>query len=160
MRKATIFVLLTLFLSGCATYKFHHGKEPYDKGYVVSRDDYSILEYTIGQDNTVPGITLAKERFNRRKKIVEHYYKKMGFIENNFKKTFWNPATYFLKVAGGLFRLPFIVVSDYKYRHNPEYREKIRRLEDEKDTQEESRINKIKDELNVYIQQDLTKENP
>lgn len=159
MKKVVILFLVALFLSGCATYKFHHGKEPYHhKGYVVSRDDYAILEYTVGKDNAVPNLALARERFKRRRRIVEHYYKRMGFIENHFKMVFWNPTIFSLKIAGGLFRLPSIAISDYKYEHNPQYREKIRKLQEEKDSREEAHIKKLKDELDVYIQKDLTKD--
>jgi len=146
-------------VGGCATYEFHRGEEPYDKGYVASRDDYIILEYTIGKDNTVPDLKLAEARFNRRRRTVEHYYKKIGRIENNFKRTFWAPFEMFLGVLGGVFRIPFIAVSDYKYEYNPEYREKIDRIEEEREARQEARIKKLRDELNIYIQQDLAKEN-
>lgn len=162
--KSRIAILLFAFcilnFLGCATYKFQHGKAPYEKEYVVSRDDYAILEYTNGKDNTVPALKLAKERFNRRRKIVEHYYKKMGYIENHFKMALWDPVVIFIKVVGGVFRLPFIALSDYRYEHNSKYRERIKRLEDEKDAKEEARIKKLKDELDIHIQQDLAKENP
>ena len=78
MRKVILLVLLVVFLSGCATYKFQRGKEPYHKGYVVSRDDYIIPEYTTGKDNSVPNLEIAKKRFKKRKATVEYYYKKMG----------------------------------------------------------------------------------
>jgi len=159
MKKIATLFLLTIFLSGCAYYKFQLGQEPYDKGYVASRDDYVILEYTLGEDNSVPSkIALAKERFRRRRKIVEHYYKKMDFIENRFKMAFWNPSTYFLKAFFGVFRLPFIAVSDYRYRHNPEYREKFRESQREKDAKEEEYINKLKAKLKDYIEKDLLSE--
>ena len=68
MRKMILLVLLVVFLSGgCATYKFQRGKTPYDKGYVVSRDDKIIPEYTIGENNSVPNLELARERFKKRK---------------------------------------------------------------------------------------------
>lgn len=149
-----------LLLSGCAAYRFQHGSPPYDKGYVVSRDDRAILEYTLGKDNTVPGIKLAKERFNKRKKVVEDYYKRMGFVQNHFTMTFWEPTITFYKLVGGVFRLPFIVVSDYRYEHNPKYREKIRKLEADRDLREETKIKKLKEKLNNYVQSELAKEFP
>lgn len=158
MRKILILIIAILVLSGCAVYKFHRGREPYHKGYVVSRDDYTILEYTVGRDNSVPNRAEAKERFKRRRKVVERYYKKMGYVENHFKMVFFNPVIIFVKIVGGVFRLPFIAVSDYKYRHNPEYREKIKKIEAEKDAREEAKIKKLKDELNTYIQSDLSRE--
>src|SRR4030042_4048825 len=151
MKKMAVLLALAIFLSGCATYKFQTGKKPYDKGYVASRDDYLILEYTLGKDNSVPDRVLAKERFKQRKGIVEHYYKKMGYIENRFKMAFWDPCILFLKAIGGVIRLPFIAISDYKYAHNPRYREKIIRREQEQDAREEARIQKLKEALNIYL---------
>jgi len=158
MKRIVFLVVLAVFLSGCATYKFHHGKAPYDKGYVVLRDDYTILEYTIGKDKTVPNLELARERFKKRKNMVEHYYKKMGYIENNLKMTFWDPPVLFLKFIGGVFRLPSIAIADYKYEHNPQYREKIIKMQQEQDASEEARIQKLKDTLNIYIEKELAKE--
>jgi flagellar basal body-associated protein FliL len=158
MKKIILLVLLVVFLSGCATYKFQRGKEPYNKGYVVSRDDYIIPEYTIGKDNCVPSIELAKERFKKRRQTVEYYYEKMGYIENKLKTTFWDPPVLFLKFIGGVFRLPSIAISDYKYEHNPQYREKIIKIQQEQDALEEARIQKLKDTLNSYIQKELAKE--
>jgi hypothetical protein len=158
MKKTILLVLLVVFLSGCATYKFQRGKEPYNKGYVVSRDDYIIPEYTIGKDNSVPSIELAKERFKKRRQTVEYYYEKMGYIENKLKTTFWEPAVLFLKFIGGVFRLPSIAISDYKYEHNPQYREKIIKMQQEQDALEEARIQNLKKELNSYIQKELAKE--
>lgn len=152
MNKILVLVTLAIFLSGCATYKFQRGKAPYDKGYVVSRDDYVIPEYTIGPDNSAPKLELARERFKKRRRIVEHYYKKMGYIENRFKMTFWNPPIMLLKAIGGTFRLPFVAISDYKYEHNRNYREKVRKIEEEKEAREELRIEKLKDKLNTYIE--------
>ncbi len=153
-----LFITASFFLSGCAAYKFQQAKEPFDKGYVASRDDYVIPEYTIGKNNSVPDLALAKERFKRRKGLVEHYYKKMGYIENHFKMVSLDPCVYFLKLVTGVLRMPFIAVSDYKYEHNAAYKDKIRKIEHERDAREEARINKIKDKLNNYIQQDLGKE--
>jgi len=158
MKKTILLVLLVVFLSGCATYKFQRGKEPYNKGYVVSRDDYIIPEYTIGKDNSVPSIELAKERFKKRRQTVEYYYEKMGYIENKLKTTFWEPIVLFLKFIGGVFRLPSIAISDYKYEHNPQYREKIIKMQQEQDALEEARIQNLKKELNSYIQKELAKE--
>lgn len=158
MKKFFIILVALAFISGCATYKFHHGQSPYDKGYVVSRDNYTIIEYTLGKDNSVPGIKLAKERFERRRKIVEDYYKKMDLIQNRFKMAVWDPWVMFWKMVAGIFRLPFIAVSDYKYEHNPEYREKIEKMQDEKDAREDARIAGLREQLNNYIQEDLQKE--
>lgn len=159
MNKILVLVTLVIFLSGCATYKFQRGKVPYDKGYVVSRDGYTILEYTIGPDNSVPKLGLARERFKKRRKIVEHYYKRMGYIENHFKMTLWNPCITFMKGVGGVFRFPFIAVSEYRYERNPKYREKINARERAEDAKEEARIQELKEKVNTYIQKELNKEN-
>ncbi len=158
MRKVGILFLIAVFLSGCATYKYHHGKEPYNKGYVVSREDYAIVEYTLGQDNTVPKLDLAKERFKRRRDTVENYYKRMGYIENRAKMIFWDPGAMFLKLVGGIFCLPFIAVSEFRYTHNPEYKARIDKMDADKDAREAVRIKELKDKLAVYVQQDLEKE--
>jgi hypothetical protein len=103
-------------------------------------------------------IELAQSRFKKRRTIVEDYYKKMGYIENHFKMAFWGPCAIFFKAIGGVFRLPFIAISDYKYGHNPEYRKKMEKIEEDKEAREETRIEKLKEELNIYIQKDLARE--
>src|SRR3989338_5439898 len=161
MRKTTLLILSALFLSGCATYKFQKGQAPYDKGYVASREGYAILEYTIGKDNTVPpAVGLAKERFKRRRRVVEHYYKKMGNIENRFKEAVVDYPVMFFKLALGAFKMPGIAIKDFRYERNPRYRERVDKLEEEKEAQEQARIKKLKDALDNYIQKDLGKEQP
>jgi hypothetical protein len=153
-------VIILFFLSGCATYKFHYGAKPYNKGYVVSRDASDILEYTLGKDNSVPELKLAKERFTRRRKTVEYYYKQMGYIEDKFKQTFLDYPVMFLKMLGGVFRLPSLWIADYKYAHDPKYRERIDRLNKEEEEREQARLDKLKGELSAYIQKDLAQESP
>ncbi|MDD4953423.1 MAG: hypothetical protein PHG40_00765 [Candidatus Omnitrophica bacterium] len=157
MRILSLLVLV-IFLGGCATYKFQRAKAPDNKGYVVSRDDYVILEYTAGKDNQAPERKLAQERFLRRRHMVEHYYKKMGYIENHFKMSIWDPCIMSLKVIGGTFRLPFIAVSDYRYAHNPQYKARIERLQEARDSSEEARIKGLSAQLHGYIESDLAKE--
>lgn len=155
----SILLSLVLFLSGCATYRFsHYDKAPYEKGYVASRADYTIPEYTIGKENSFPGLDLAKERFKRRRQIVEDYYKRMHYIDNYFKLAVWDPVIMFLKLLRGPFGLPFVVISDYRYNHNIAYREKVDRIEAERDTKEETRIASLKEKLALYIKGDLAKE--
>lgn len=156
--KAVLLILSALFLSGCANYKFHRGKDPYNKGYVVSRDSYTVIEYTVGEDNSVPDLELARKRFRERKGTVEHYYKKMGYITNNLKGATVDRVVLMLKFIGGIFRLPSIAVSDYKYEHDPEYKEKVIRMQEERDAREEARIQALKEELNSYIEKQLERE--
>ncbi|MFA5096840.1 MAG: hypothetical protein WC478_05825, partial [Candidatus Omnitrophota bacterium] len=85
MKKSICLIpLILLLLSGCATYSLKKGAAPpYNKGYIVTRYDRLIPEYTIGKDNMVPeDEQLARARFRRRRVEVESYYKKMGYIEN------------------------------------------------------------------------------
>ncbi|HLD82484.1 MAG TPA: hypothetical protein VI976_00855 [Candidatus Omnitrophota bacterium] len=157
--KALVMLVFIFFLSGCATYRYQHGTAPFDKGYVVSRDDYTILEYTVGKDSAVPDRALAKERFKRRKTIVEDYYKRIGYIDNNFKMAFWDPVRLFVKMIGGtIWFVHFGLLSDYRYHHDQKYKEKIGRLEAEKDAMEEKRINGLKESLALYIQTDIKNE--
>lgn len=158
MKRQLIIFLAIVFLSGCATYKYQHGKKPHDEGYVITRNDQTVLEYTLGENNTVPDKELAKERFKRRRKDVEIFYKRMGYIESYYRLYFWNHVKMMADAIGGIFRMPAVAISDYKYNHNPKYREKVIKLEDEQEDKEEAKINKIKDELREYVKKDLEKE--
>jgi len=158
VKRIGLLLALLIFLSGCATYKFQKGPAPYDKGYVVSYDGKLIPEYTLGQDNSVPELTLAKERFSRRRATVEYYYKKMGQIEVRLKELFWDPPKMFVDFMGGLLRWPFVAVADYKYNRNPKYREKVDQLDEQREAIEKSRISNLKEKLKVYIDGDLAKE--
>ena len=158
MRKIGLLLVLLLLLSGCATYKFQKGSAPYDKGYVACYDGKPIPEYTLGQDNSVPDLVLAKERFKRRRAKVEYYYKKMGQIETRFKEFLWNPPAMFVDFIGGVLRWPFIAVADYKYNRNPQYKEKVDRLDEQKDELDKARVNDLKTKLRAYIDGDLAKE--
>jgi len=156
MKKIILLLVSLVLLSGCATYKFQHGEKPYEKGYVVSRAGYTIVEYTAGKDNSVPeDLPTANRRFKRRHSTVEYYYKKMGEIENRFKETVVGPPVMALKLVGGILRLPFIAVSDYRYEHNIRYREKIKKMEQGLEEKEALRKAKLKEYLNNYIQKDL-----
>ena len=156
MRKSLVLLLAVITLSGCTTYKFQKGLKPYDKGYVVSRRGFVIAEYTIGENSTVPAdLELAQERFSRRKKSVEYYYEKLGDIDSNFKSYFLKP----LSTAGGLVaspvRLPLAAYQDYKYEHNPDYKEKMDKIDDQADQKQRNRVKIIRDYLSKYIQDDL-----
>ncbi|MDD5431708.1 MAG: PKD domain-containing protein [Candidatus Omnitrophica bacterium] len=160
MKKIILLMFAAFLLSGCATYKFQKGLPPHDKGYVASRDGKVILEYTVGKDDSVPDLTIAKQRFKRRRVTVEDYCKKIGSVENRFKEMFVDYPVMIFKFITGVFRLPFIAVSEYKYEHDPEYRKKIQAIEAKKDVEERARIKEIRDKLNAYIKEDLAKEPP
>ncbi|MFH1398023.1 MAG: PKD domain-containing protein [Candidatus Omnitrophota bacterium] len=158
MKKTLALFLTVIFLSGCATYKYQPGKKPYDEGYIITRNQQTVLEYTLGENNTVPDKDLATERFKRRRKAVEIFYKRMGYIESYYRLYFWNHVAMMADAIGGIFRMPGVAISDYKYNHDPKYREKIIKLEDEQEAKEEVRINKIKAELREYVKEDLERE--
>ncbi|MCM8796850.1 MAG: PKD domain-containing protein [Candidatus Omnitrophica bacterium] len=161
MKKIAVLFLLIIFSAGCASvYKYHTGKPPFNQGYVVSRRGYVIPEYTLGKDNSVPAdIKVAQQRFQRRKDTVEDYYKKMGHIKNGFKATVIDSVFMTGEFILGILRWPFTAISDYRYNHNPQYRHKMDRLEQEKENRETERIRRLKVALNKYIEQDLvTKE--
>jgi len=160
LKRIIAVILCSVLLAGCATYKFQRGKSPYDTGYVVWRNNEMIPEYTLGQDNTVPqDLALAKERFNRRRKQVEYFYNQMGYLKNSFRQVFLDPPTYLIKLVIGVFRLPFIAVSQYRASHNPAYRERLIKLQQAQDLKEELRLNKLKEQLRDYIQKDIAWEN-
>ncbi|MDD3087035.1 MAG: PKD domain-containing protein [Candidatus Omnitrophica bacterium] len=156
MKRLYLIPFLVLFLCGCATYSIQKEKD----GFAVARYKKVIPEYTQGADNSFPQKGLAQERFNRRRKTVEDYYKKMGFIDNRFKQVFMEPPLVFMQFIAGVFRMPFIMVSDYRYNRNPQYKERMDKIDDEKYEAEKARIKGLKDSLSLYIQEDLAKEVP
>jgi hypothetical protein len=158
LRKILILLFFTFILSGCATYKFQKPASSGAQGYLACYDGEPILEYTVGKEKSLPDLTLAKERFKRRRLTVERYYKQMGQIEPRLKELFWEPPSMLLDFLGGILRWPFIAVSDYKYNHNPKYKERMDRLDEEKDAFEKARINSLKEKLAAYIVEDLAKE--
>ncbi|MBP7836099.1 MAG: PKD domain-containing protein [Candidatus Omnitrophica bacterium] len=151
-------IISVLFLSGCATYSVQKGESPYNKGYVVARYGRVLPEYTLGKDNSVPDEQTAKERFQRRRKQVEAYYKKMGYIENRFKQTFVDPPLFMAQAVIGILRMPAVALRDYKYNRDPKYKEEIDKKEDAEYKAEKERVKAIKAQLNAYIKEDLQKE--
>lgn len=161
MKKISLLIIpAILFLSGCATYSLKKGEAPYNNGFIVTRYDRLIPEYTTGKDNSVPDEQVARERFKRRRAQVESYYKKMGYIENRFKQNFVDPPLFMLKAVFGIFRLPSIAIADYNYNHDPKYKESVDKKEDEEYKAEKARLKSLKDQLNAYIQEDLKQEGP
>ena len=158
MRKIGLLFVLLLLLSGCATYKFQKPASSGAQGYLACYDDKPILEYTVGKEKSLPDLTLAKERFKRRRVAVEYYYKQMNLIESRLKESFWDPAAMFVDFLGGILRWPFTAVEDYKYNRNPKYKERVDRLDEEKEELEKTRVNTLKEKLAAYIVEDLNKE--
>jgi len=160
LKKILALIILGLILSGCATYKFQKPATSNAQGYLACYDGKPILEYTVGKEKSLPDLTLAKERFKRRRSTVEYYYKKMNIIESRLKEFFWDPPAMFLDLLGGVLRWPFVAVADYKYNRNPKYKERMDKLDEEKDELEKVRVNSLKEKLAAYIVEDLNKEPP
>ena len=158
MKRFYVILISAILFSGCATYRIQQGKPSSDGGFVVSRYDKVIPEYTVGINNSFPDKKKAEERFKRRRPEVEYYYKQMGFIENRFRQIFVEPPLTLVQLVIGIFRMPFIAVSDYKYNHNPKHKEKVDKLEEEKYNAERIRVKELKDKLSEYIKEDLSKE--
>ena len=157
-RKILSLLFAVFILSGCATYKFQKSASDASKGYLVSYDDKPIIEYTVGKEKSLPDLTIAKERFKRRRSMVEYYYKKMDLIESKFKANFWDMPAMLVDFVGGILRWPFTAVEDYRYNHNPKYKERMDKLEEESESFEKARINGLKEKLQAYIAEDLAKE--
>ncbi|MCX5694285.1 MAG: PKD domain-containing protein [Candidatus Omnitrophica bacterium] len=158
MRKFLLFLFLIFILSGCATYKFQKSDASGGKGYLVCYDGKPITEYTVGTEKTLPDLSLAKERFKRRRSKVEFYYKRMDQIESRLKGFFWDPPVMALGLLGGVLNWPFRAVTDYKYNHNPKYKARVDKLDEEKEALETARVAKLKRELDAYVAKDLVEE--
>jgi hypothetical protein len=158
LRKILVFLLFAFILSGCTVYKFQRPVDSNLQGYLVSYDGKPILEYTVGKEKSLPDLTLAKERFKRRKSRVEYYYKEMHLIEVRLKEFFWDPPAMLVDFLGSVLRWPFIAREDYKYNHNPEYKERMDKLDEEKEALEKARLSNLKEELDAYITEDLAEE--
>jgi hypothetical protein len=160
LKRFYIALVFIILLSGCATYKTQKISSSSDGGFVVSRYGKVIREYTVGSGNSLPDKKVAEERFKRRRPEVEYYYKQMGFINNRFKHIFVEPPLTLIQLVVGIFRMPFIAVSDYKYNHNPQYKAKMDKLEDLEYNAQRARVEGFKEKLNEYIKEDLSKESP
>jgi type IV secretory pathway TraG/TraD family ATPase VirD4 len=56
------------------------------------------------------------------------------------------------------FRLPGIVVDEYRYQNDKEYRERIDKQQEELEKKEEARIAQWQAKLDEFIKEDLAKE--
>lgn len=161
MKRLSLMLFLLFLLPGCATYKYEKGQPPYEKGYIVSREGRVMPEFTIGQNNSAPqDQEIAKMRFSRRKTTVEQYYEKMGLMKSRLQETVLEPPVMIAKFISGIFRLPSIAHSNYKYEHDPKYRDEVDKIEDEKFEAERRRLKTLKEELNAYVQKDIEAEQP
>lgn len=160
MRKILILLFLAFILSGCATYKFQKSTSAASQGYLITYDGDPVLEYTVGKEKTLPDLALAKERFKRRRPTVEYYLKKSGQIESRLKEYLWDTPGMVLDLMGGILRWPYTAIADYKYNHNPKYKERMDKLDEEKEAMEKARIDGLKKKLADFIAADLAKEPP
>jgi len=158
VRKILVLLFFVSVLSGCATYKFQKSASSGSQGYLVSYDGKPVLEYTVGKEKSLPDLTLAKERFKRRRATVEYYCKKTGQIQSRLKDFFWDPPVMFVDFLWGVLRWPFIAVADYKYNRNPKYRARVDKLDEQGYALEKSRVDSLKEKLNAYIKEDLASE--
>lgn len=146
-----------LLFSGCAVHRFQ--KPQKGGGYLAARFGYVIPEYTVDLDNKAPqDFNLAKARLQRRNDTVEKYYIEMGQIEDYFQRYVGHFPKIIWSIFANTIKMPFHIVSEYKYEHNEAYRKKIDDLDAKQKAEEEERINKLKSELREFIAQDLENE--
>lgn len=155
MRKNIYLFLIVIFLSGCAVYRYQIGSRDLGRGYVVSRNSFVIPEYTIGEDGKAPeDKKIAQSRFKRRRGMVEYYYKQMGYL-------FHEPMQFVHTITQSMatpFKLPGVVVDEYRHQTDEEYRARIDKQQDELDKKEEARIAPWQAKLEEFIKKDLEKE--
>ncbi len=155
--KKTLILFLACLLCGCATYKFQK-PDAASSGYLAYYDGKPLAEYTVGKDKSLPDLDLAKERFKRRRLAVEKYYKRTGQIQTRFKDFFWDPPVMLVGFIGGVFRWPYTAITDYKYYHNPAYKAKVDKLDEQREALEVANQNSLKKDLDAYIARDLAEE--
>lgn len=161
MRKIVVSLLLIFsgnaILSGCAVHRLEKSKEL--DGYAVARFGYVIPEYTVDLNNKAPeDFSLALDRYKRRKDTVEIYYLKMNQIESYFRRYVGHFPMIIWSVFANFWKMPFHIVSEYRYEHDEQYRKMIDDLDNGQKVKEDQRIAKLKNELNEFIKQDLEKE--
>lgn len=153
----SLFLLANIFLSGCAVHRFEKDKKL--GGYTVARFGYVIPEYTVDSNNKAPeDFNLAKDRYKRRKDTVEVYYLRMNQIESYFRRYVGHFPAIMWSIFANTLKMPLHIICEYRYEHNEEYRKRIDDLDREEKTKEDARINRLKNELNEFIKQDLEKE--
>ena len=151
MKKILIFFVF-IFLSGCANYKYELAQKGYDGGYLVRRHGLLIPEYTIDTENKAPqDKKIAEESLNRRRDVVNSYYKKIGRIYNDGLTRISDAGN----LLTGPFKLPGAAAEDYRYEHDEEYRKKVDQEQRNKEEQELANRQSLKKELLEYIKRDM-----
>ena len=150
-------LLILSFASGCATYKILESSD-YD-GYVYSRSANVIPEYTTDGDAKAPADKdLAKTRFKRRCKKVEHYYRHMGYIKGvavsylEFIRIFL-----FSPVLSPLI-VPIHIYQQHRYYNNPEYRAMVDKQDEKDEEMRRRKVKQMKEDLKKYIEEDMIHE--
>lgn len=158
LKKILIIALFVPLLQGCTVHKFQKSKS-LDGGYAVARFGYVIPEYTADLNKKAPkDLKLAKERYLRRKWIVENYYIQMGKIDTYFRRFVGRYPPLISSLAGNVFKTPFNIVSEYRYDHNEAYRQRIDKADAMQKAKEDARNKMIMEKLYEFIRQDLQKE--
>ena len=158
LKKLLILAIFMQLLQGSTVHKFQKAKS-LDGGYGVARFGYIIPEYTVDMDKKAPkDLKLAKQRYSRRKWIVENYYIQMGKIDTYFRRYVWRYPTMISSLTANVFKTPFNVASEYKYDHNEAYRQKIDKADALQKAKEDARNKMIMEQLYDFIRQDLQKE--
>lgn len=150
-------LIICLAFSGCAVHRFQKS-EKYG-GQVAARFGYVIPEYTVDLENKAPqDLTLAKSRFIRRNDTVETYYIRMGQIESYGRRYLTHFPRIIWSIFANFIKLPFHVISEYRYDTNEHYRNKIDSLDALQKAKEDAKTNQIREQLKEFIRQDLEKE--
>ncbi|TAM42047.1 PKD domain-containing protein [bacterium] len=82
----------------------------------------------------------------------------MDQMTSRTKEFLWDTPAMFVDFMWGVLRWPFIAISDYKYNRDPKYKERVDKLDEEKEALEKSRVNSLREKLDAYINEDLAKE--
>ncbi len=145
--------VLGAFLSSCAAiYNIEPAGKKYNNGYVVKRNNVIIPEFTVDSKGRAPkDIQTADERFQRRKKAILHYYKRMGYFGSRVLEN----TRLFLSSFSAPFRAPIEGMKYHKYENDPEYRAKIDAQDTLEEKKEQDRIESIQAQMQQYIEKDL-----
>lgn len=132
-----------VFLSGCTYYyKYHRSLEG---GYVIQKGADLYPEFTIDESRQYPqDLKVAKERFRRRKKFVENWYKKYEPGE------LMNPNLAMIKE---FFLIPLLPIRAIAAALKPPSKDSEQELEESR-----RRYSEARRELENYIAQDCKRE--
>lgn len=157
MVRLIVLLLAVLSFCGCAVHKFQ--KSPELEGYGVLRFGYLIPEYTVDLNKKAPtDFKVAKERFNRRKDMVETTYIETGQIESYLRRYVTHFPIMICDFVYNTLAMPSHIIREYKYDHNEKYRQIVDERDAKEKAMEDKRRKELVDKLNEFIKQDLDKE--